>query len=343
MITIKDIAEKTGVSRGTVDRVLHDRGRVDPEVERRVKAVAEKYGYRSNPFAKALVRGSKSFLIGVVINSKGNIFFDDLIRGLQEGTEKYRQQGVDVLIKEIRGFNEDEYLHAIDEVMAKEPSALAINPISTPAIQERLTQIAKSGTPVCTVNSDMSFRGKFAFVGCNYTNSGRVCADMASLIMSENSTACVMTGSLMLKGHMKRVDAFIDALGKNRPDIHVAGVYENNDDDKVSRIITRKMIHEYEPDLIYFSAAGSEGGMQAVTEMNAKAKVIVVDDIPQNHHFLKEGKIQAIITQQPYQQGANTIEILSEYILNGTKPLHVHNYTENRVMLPHSISYPGRA
>ena len=31
-ITIQDIAERAGVSRGTVDRALNDRGRINPEV-----------------------------------------------------------------------------------------------------------------------------------------------------------------------------------------------------------------------------------------------------------------------------------------------------------------------
>ena len=31
MVTIKDIAQEAGVSRGTVDRVLHGRGRVNAE------------------------------------------------------------------------------------------------------------------------------------------------------------------------------------------------------------------------------------------------------------------------------------------------------------------------
>lgn len=34
-ITIAQIAKLAGVSRGTVDRVIHNRGRVAPEVERK--------------------------------------------------------------------------------------------------------------------------------------------------------------------------------------------------------------------------------------------------------------------------------------------------------------------
>ena len=41
MTTIEIIAKKAGVSRGTVDRVLHDRGQVKPETAERVRAVME--------------------------------------------------------------------------------------------------------------------------------------------------------------------------------------------------------------------------------------------------------------------------------------------------------------
>ena len=50
--TIKDIADIAKVSRGTVDRVLNNRGRVKPEVEVRVRQVAESLGYKPNGAAK---------------------------------------------------------------------------------------------------------------------------------------------------------------------------------------------------------------------------------------------------------------------------------------------------
>src|SRR5690606_18493447 len=44
-ITIKDIARMSGVSAGTVDRVLHNRGRVSEEALRKVLAVLEQIDY----------------------------------------------------------------------------------------------------------------------------------------------------------------------------------------------------------------------------------------------------------------------------------------------------------
>ena len=43
-VTLKQIAEIAGVSRGTVDRALHNRGRVSPEVAARLRQIAQEQG-----------------------------------------------------------------------------------------------------------------------------------------------------------------------------------------------------------------------------------------------------------------------------------------------------------
>ena len=51
--TIKMIAERAGVSIGTVDRVLHDRPYVKAEVRERVLRVMEELDYHPNRMASA--------------------------------------------------------------------------------------------------------------------------------------------------------------------------------------------------------------------------------------------------------------------------------------------------
>ena len=48
-VTVQQIADATGVSRGTVDRALNNRGRVDPEVAERIRRTAEEMGYVKKP------------------------------------------------------------------------------------------------------------------------------------------------------------------------------------------------------------------------------------------------------------------------------------------------------
>ena len=49
--TIKDIARKAGVSAGTVDRVLHQRGDVSEKSRLKVQQVLDEINYQPNKFA----------------------------------------------------------------------------------------------------------------------------------------------------------------------------------------------------------------------------------------------------------------------------------------------------
>ena len=57
-ITITQIAKLVGVSRGTVDRVIHQRGRVAPEVEKRIRDIMDEIE-KGNPFFQLIHSGMK--------------------------------------------------------------------------------------------------------------------------------------------------------------------------------------------------------------------------------------------------------------------------------------------
>ena len=105
MVTIKKIAELCGVSRGTVDRVLNDRGKVKPETEAVVRQMAEQLGYKPNPAGKALAARKHRPVVGVLLASEGNPFFEEVIRGLTKAAELYRIYGLEVLWKSMKGYN----------------------------------------------------------------------------------------------------------------------------------------------------------------------------------------------------------------------------------------------
>jgi LacI family transcriptional regulator len=174
-----------------------------------------------------------------------------------------------------------------------------------------------------------------AFIGCDYTNSGRVSGDIAALALPKGGKVAIVTGSFKMRGHNQRIAGFEDVISKSAG-IEIVGVVENNDDNKTSYEVTKKLIADTRPEVIYFCAAGTEGGIKAVKESKRGIKVIAVDDYNPLRKHLGEGTIQAIVTQQPFQQGAAMVEMLYDYLLNGKRPAKVNNYTENTVKLPHS-------
>ncbi len=85
-ITLKDVAERAGVSRSAVSRAFTDGASVSDKMRRKVEKAAQELGYSPNALASSLTTG-RTKLIGLVSNNFHNpIFlevFDLFTRGLQ--------------------------------------------------------------------------------------------------------------------------------------------------------------------------------------------------------------------------------------------------------------------
>ena len=83
-VTSQQIAELAGVSRGTVDRALHNRGRVSPEVAARIQKIAEELGYRPNSIGQALVRARQGLRLGAILQSAETPTMQDVAAGARQ-------------------------------------------------------------------------------------------------------------------------------------------------------------------------------------------------------------------------------------------------------------------
>lgn len=89
-ITTTQLARICGVSQGTVDRALHDRGGIHPKTKEKILAVAREYEY----LPRANAAGGRSMLIGVVLFDLYNEFFSKLAMSL---TQRARMDGYSVI------------------------------------------------------------------------------------------------------------------------------------------------------------------------------------------------------------------------------------------------------
>jgi DNA-binding LacI/PurR family transcriptional regulator len=89
MPTILDVAEKAGVSRSTVSRVLTNSNRVGQETKQKVLAAMKELGYQPSRAAQVL-RNKKTMLIAVLVPRIANSIFAELLQGIESEAAKYQ-------------------------------------------------------------------------------------------------------------------------------------------------------------------------------------------------------------------------------------------------------------
>ncbi len=98
--TIKDVAERAGVSIATVSRALNDKGDVSGETRERVREVARSVGYSPDPAARSLA-SQKTRLVAVVVGDNAGhrdlslIFFGKVLAAI---SRRLSQSGYDPLL-----------------------------------------------------------------------------------------------------------------------------------------------------------------------------------------------------------------------------------------------------
>lgn len=87
MATLKDVAEKVGVSITTVSRVMNGRGAISRETRDKVFAAMKELNYFPNEMARSL--GNKSsHLIGLIVPYIDHAFFGILTAAIEEACYK---------------------------------------------------------------------------------------------------------------------------------------------------------------------------------------------------------------------------------------------------------------
>ena len=171
-VTSQQIAELAGVSRGTVDRALHNRGRVNPEVADRIRKIAEELGYRPNSIGQALVRARQGLRLGAILQSAETPTMQDVAAGARQAAEELRVSGLEVDIREVQGRDTAKVLRQIDELMEWGAAGLAVASNNTPDLVRRIDRLHEQGVPVVTFNTDAPDSRRLCFVGMDSYRAG---------------------------------------------------------------------------------------------------------------------------------------------------------------------------
>lgn len=318
--TIKDIAQLAGVSKGTVDRVIHNRGKVSETALKKVNNVLKDIDYQPNVIAQSL-KNNKSCNICVLIpDPKIDPYWSPCIDGIDEALSEFSPFGATVDYVYFNPFNKDSF---------EQQSLLALNPdfdgiLLAPLFQkESLTfikQCDKLNRPYFLFNNDLKSIDSQKFVGQDLFQSGRIGAKLIHSTLKQNAEVAIIHIDEIFKNatHMQEKErgflSYFNELNDKSITIKAYKLKHRNANNLKKTI---KYFIDTHPEINGFFVTNSKINLLAALLNKNKTNTCVVgyDLLPENIQCLKSGAIDYLIHQNPKRQTYLGFAFLADYLL----------------------------
>lgn len=339
-VTIQQIAEKANVSRGTVDRALNNRGRINPEVAERILRIAEEMGYVPRGKKKTIDKKA-NIKIGVVTQLAKASFMLEINRGIRQAGEELKNWGVEIVLREVFSVDENEQVRAIEELAAEGIQGLALMPVDCDRIREKINWLTEEKKiPVVTFNSDIVGTRRSCFVGMDNRRSGQTAAGLMGLMTRESGKVLIITGYFSNVVNNARVDGFVEEIKKSYPKLEIAGVQGSFDETaEVERIIENSMMNIPGINGIFVVSGGQAGVKTAFNKLGLTRRpyVVIYDQTPKNEKAIKEGTVDFLVDQNGFFQGYRPLYILANMLTKNIMPEEEYLFTEIKIKTKYNL------
>ncbi len=341
-ITIRQIADRAGVSRGTVDRVLNGRTGVKPEIRARILTIANEMNYVPNLAAKALAFNKKPILIGIVMPPKEIGFFDEVRLGIDAAEAELKGLGIRLEYRYVDIKQSEEGAEAIRDFVAAKASGIMFCALDDEVIRESINSAVEQGVPVITFNSDVEYCKRICFVGQDLYKSGRIAAGLMSRILPSNAKVIVVTSNLKFHAQRSRVKGFKDCLAELGCRIEVVELIEGFEN-YTETLEKLQIAFANHPDIegLYMATGNIKACRETIKQADKVGKIRIVsnDLMPDVEQGIRESLIDFTIMQNPYQQGYRPLRILYDLIFLGKQPEQEYYFTETNISILESLPH----
>ena len=310
---IADIAQ---VSRGTVDRALHGRGRINEETRQRILEIARRIGYTPNLAARALSVQRATARIGVCIPREIHFFYDQLWSGVLEEAERVAQSGVQFLNRPVQGLGEGDSA-AFRELMSSGVDGIIVTAGNPKKLRPLIDRAESKGIRVVCVDTDAPDSHRSSVVYVEPLLSGRLAGELMGKFVPPASKVAVIAGMLTSEDHRRKAEGFSEMFPKHCPGGKVAAVVEAHEDENESFQKTLELLQIRGLAGIYVNTVNCLPVCKALGSRNlgGQIKLITSDLFREMSPFFETGTIAASIYHQPHQQGQIAVRVMADHLI----------------------------
>ena len=164
-IRIKDIAERAGVSVGTVDRVLHDRPNVSKPAREKVEQALKEMNYQPNMYASALAYNKSYTFYLLLPKHESEAYWEEIEEGARKCEESKRDFHINVKINFYERSCEESFIEQGKAIIEEKPEGVIIVPSSLEITRALTDQLHELNIPFILLDSYMPDLRPLSFFG----------------------------------------------------------------------------------------------------------------------------------------------------------------------------------
>lgn len=254
--------------------------------------------------------GKASPKIAFVVGNANDAFYQKADQGARA---EAAQLGIKLIDQGPNKFAPDAQIAVVQALLAQQPDALAIAPVDPSALNAPLNQWAVAKIPIVTFDGGLQnppFRPASQISSQN-TAGGQAAADEMARLLNNTGKVAVIDLNTSDKVLTDRKDGFIAELKAKHPGVDVVSTQLTGTDFGSAGTITETLLTKY-PDLkgifCTFELAQLPAA-KALLDTHAASKVTLVgyEAGPQTISYLKQGVIEAVVAQQPAEEGKQAV------------------------------------
>jgi LacI family transcriptional regulator len=323
-IRIKDIALKAGVSIGTVDRVLHNRGEVSEKTRRKVMEIVRELDYKPNIIARSLA-SKRAYYITVLIPDykTDNPYWKGPLDGIRRAADEIKDFNFSVEIKCFDIGSENSFQAIVANIDKEHPDALIIAPVFHHSAISLTKTCEQKKIPYVFIDSMIEDLNYLSFFGQDAFQSGYLAAKLLNYAIKSEQRILVLK--------LRKREGNINHL-LNREDGFMTFFRENNSS-MAERIISKDIdisvnksfentfnstLNEFENIggiFVTNSKVNLVAGFFEQRNISKRCILIGYDTIHENIQYLEKDLIDFLIGQKPEEQGYQAAMTIFNYLV----------------------------
>ena len=343
-IRIKDIAVLAGVSEGTVDRVLHNRGNVSEKSRVKIEKALSQIEYKPNVYASALAQKKRLHFICIIPFFNKGDYWEKVALGVKQAQEEVSMFNVTIEIIHFDQYDHFSSRNAFDSSLKILPDGVIFPPFFRDESLVYIQKLNDAKIPFVFLDSLIPDTKALAYFGQDSYRSGEIAAKLLTSLLKEDASIAMFhtyrIGNFGGNQTMERKKGFLNYMNEYHPNCKTYPI-ELNTTNHEQNVIALENLLVQNPEISGAIVFNSLTYM--VTDYLKKInrtdiKIIGYDVLERNREAMKQDEISFLIAQRPDQQGYLGVKALCEALLFNQPPKQI-NYMPIDIVVKENVEY----